>query len=250
MKHAQQHHHHQPQHELNSGASLAMTSMRSPFSELIQREVSFRRVTSRQDFAEESFIDVYQKAFAGAPYFEKFNAEFVRENVWQAHQRELIIVAEEKGKVIGLLCAHRVSESSISPSACSFIREQLGPIINDRGTIYFSELAVAPSHQGMGVASALVASALTWASENLLPKFILRTAAEGSNSVGIFKKFGARELKITQDVSSAEAGGPESSSTKRVYLAGDVTWQGDYLARLGELVSPSIADPRSGLCYA
>ena len=223
--------------------------MNDPFSALIKREVSLRRITSSDDIAEESFIDVYKKAFAGAPYFETFDSTFVREKVWQAHPGQVIIVAEEQGKVIGLICGHCVSEASISPSACDFIREQLGPVINERGTLYFSELAVTPSHQGIGVASVLVASALTWASENHIPKFILRTAAEGSNSLGIFKKFGARELKFTQEVEGAEAGGPSTASNRRMYLAGDVSWHGDYLARLGDRVSDSIVTPPSKWCH-
>lgn len=247
-EHRSNHHHHSHADGLSSlqGAPIG----NHPHSELIRRDISFRRITSAQDPALDSFVGVYQDAFGGAPYYEKFDAQFVREKVWQAHQGQLILVAEEKGKTIGLLCAHRVSEGNISPSACGFIKEQFGPVLNDRGSLYFSELAVAPTHQRLGVGSVLVASALSWATENLISKFILRTAAEGSNSAGIFKKFGAQALPMTQEVKSAEAGGPESASNKRVYLAGDSDWHGDYLARLEGRVDSSIIDARAPLCHA
>jgi GNAT superfamily N-acetyltransferase len=233
----------------SNAISLADEKMKDPFSALIEREISFRRITSNDDKAEESFIDVYKKAFAGPPYFEKSDSTFVREKVWKAHQGQMLIVAEEKGTVIGLICGHLLTKKEISPSACNFIQEHLGGIINERGTLYFSELAVAPSHQGIGVASVLVASALTWASENHISKFILRTASRGSNSIGIFKKFGAREFKLTQNVESAEAGGPSSASTQRIYLAGDVSWHGDYLSRVADQVSESIMTPPSKWCH-
>jgi GNAT superfamily N-acetyltransferase len=217
-------------------------SLPNPFAEILKRDVTFRRVTSVDDSAAASFIEVYQKAFSGAPYFEKFDADFVHDKVWKAHQGQLIITAEEKGVVCGLVCAHRLSQTEISPSACEFINEQ--------STLYFSELAVLPSHQGMGIGSVLVASALTWACEKYMQKFVLRTAAQGSNSSGIFKKFGAHELKLIQDVMSAEAGGPESASNKRIYLAGQVTWHGDYLARLGDALSPTISAPSESHCHS
>lgn len=239
----------QNNHHLSTTNSLEGMAMNNPFSKLIERDVTFRRVTSRNDIAEDFFIDVYRKAFAGAPYFEQFDAEFVREKVWKPHQDQLIIVAEEKGKTIGLICGHRLSQSTISPSACDFIRDQIGPVIREEGIFYFSELAVAPTHQKLGIASVLVASALTWAAENLIPKFILRTAAEGSNSVGIFKKFGAKELNLIQDVASAEAGGPESASNKRIYLGGNVNWKGDFLVRLGDRVDDTISEARRGFCH-
>lgn len=236
--------------EVIISAEMPSISLPNPFSEILKRDVTFRRVTSVDDSAAASFIEVYQKAFSGAPYFENFDTEFVREKVWKAHQGQLIVTAEEKGVVCGLVCAHRLTQKAISPSACEFLTEQIGPILDPHSTLYFSELAVHPSHQGMGIGSVLVASALTWACENYLQKFVLRTAAQGSNSSGIFKKYGAHELKLIQDVMSAEAGGPESASNKRIYLAGQVTWHGDYLARLGNALSPTITSPSESHCHS
>jgi GNAT superfamily N-acetyltransferase len=248
---------HQPSHNPNNdkentiGANpLDTATMRDPFSSLIKREISFRRITSSEDSAQEGFIKVYQEAFAAAPYFETIDSDFIREKVWKAHEGQLVVVAEEKGAVIGLICGHLVSKGEISPSACGFLKQKVGPLINERATLYFSELAVAPSHQGHGIGSVLVASTLTWANENLLSRFVLRTAAEGSNSLGIFKKFGAQPLDLTQQVTSVEAGGPPSASHQRVFLAGEVSWHGDYLARLGTLVSETIMEPKSSWCHS
>jgi GNAT superfamily N-acetyltransferase len=249
MIHNEPHHSNDISRDIGAELNNAKFSQ-GPFDEILKREVTFRAVSSELDRAADSFIETYRQAFGGAPYYEQFEATFVKEHVWKRHQEQLLMVAEERGDVIGLLCAHRVTEASISPSACGFITDSIGPVIDQRGMLYFSELAVRPDAQGLGIGSALVAGALSWAAERYYSKFILRTAESGSNSSGIFKKFGAKELSLIQEVQSAEADGPSSSSNSRIYLGGDVVWQGDYLTRIKHLIDRTVMTPPERFCHS
>lgn len=182
-------------------------------------EVNYRRVEHTDDPALEGFIEVYQTAFSGPPYFENYSRQDV-ELVWKRHIPHILIVAEVSNQVIGLGCAHPVL-SDVEPSICDFLVSQRELINAPLEKITFmSELAVLPQFRGRGIGSKLITSRWEEAANQGYTDYIMRTAEIGSNSVRMYEKMNAQRLPFAQVLREEEIA---TASRTRIFMTGTTT---------------------------
>jgi ribosomal protein S18 acetylase RimI-like enzyme len=176
--------------------------------------LSYRRITDETDSAIPEFLETYRHSFAGAPYFEVYDDEFIMNEVVRPHLSNWLCVAELSGKVVGLACAHPLVGGQ-HPEILAYLQQEQVPFPLD-AAIYLSELAVRSSARGMGIGSMLARLTYGEAAKNGFSFYVTRTAAVGSNSLRIFKQLGGIELPFIQPFE----GGVPSSSSSRVWLYG------------------------------
>lgn len=169
------------------------------------------------------FIDLYKDAFGGAPYFETYEDSWVEEFVWNKHiQSGCLILAISRDKVVGLGAGLPVN---LDDKIYNFLSKQHALPFQLERTLYMSELAVDTLFRksDLHVGSELVKKRIQWASKNGFVFYVMRTAAENSNSKNIYiNTIGAKELTgVIQNVSE----NPDevaSASSQRIYLYGEV----------------------------
>ena len=183
----------------------------------LSKSISYRRILLANDVARSGFIKVYQIAFAGPPYFEVYTDDDVEQGVWIPHVPHCIVVAKHDGHIVGFGCAHPIL-SGTSPNVQDFLEPHSGELPFDPSqTIYMSELAVLDSHRRSGIGLELINQRFSWARENGFRTYLMRTAAEGSNSANIYLRLGAKRLPFLQDVQNEVT---VSLSIHRQYLWG------------------------------
>lgn len=192
-------------------------------SQNVKTEITFRRITDLRDPGVQSFIQTYQEAFSGPPYFENYSEQSVYEHVWEPHIDHCVVVAERDGEVIGLGCVHPLMGNDISKSAQEYLLSRNDLPLDPAKTIYMSELAVSEKARGQGLGSKLVIACYQWALKQGYTDYVLRTAAEGSNSLSLYSKMGGKLLAGEHAVSTVEGGTEATSSTSRVYLFGKLS---------------------------
>ncbi len=171
---------------------------------------------------EEEFICLYKDAFGGPPYFEDYSDVWVKENVWDFHLKHgCIILALHNHRVVGLGCAMPVV---MDKKINTFLSEQENLPFPLALTLYMSELAVSSLFRksDLHIGSTLVKKRIEWGRKNGFPWFVMRTAAENSNSKNLYlKTIGAKVLEgVVQNVTT----NPEevtSASNERIYLYGE-----------------------------
>jgi ribosomal protein S18 acetylase RimI-like enzyme len=154
----------------------------------------------------DGFVRAYQEAFGGAPYFEHYSKQEVLDKVWYPHVEDgIIVLAIGDQRVIGFGCALPLSKAP--EDIQEFLAPRRGteefPVDYDR-TWYMSELGVLEAHRGRGHGYELVRHRLLTISHRGDTHYTFRTAAEGSNSIHLYRKIGAHELPELQDVSTSE----------------------------------------------
>jgi hypothetical protein len=177
-----------------------------------------RQIKSLTDSGVPGFIKVYQEAFAGPPYFENYSAQWVTENILIPHLPYWVGIAETDAEgVIAFSCAHPVATDA-TPEATDFLFAQSADQIPfDLNTsAYGSELASLKSVRKLGVGAHLTSCLFRWAADNGYPTVVMRTAEQGSNSIRLLQRAGAKLLPFVQDV--AGHGAIESQSERRVWL--------------------------------
>lgn len=220
-----------------------------------QIEFSLRRITSPDDPAGQGFIEVYRAAFSEPPYLEDFPAEWIRREVWEPNIRNLLLVAECGGRVIGLGCAQAPGARGLNSSAIGFLRQIPDLPFDPEKTIYISELAVAAEARNGGIGSALTRATLEWGRAGGFENFVLRTAAQGSNSIRLYRRFGAQELRSIQQVDKAEGGEIATAAKERLYLWGslqiDQSLKGENMPKLELNLAQCLFGPQSIIqdCY-
>lgn len=168
------------------------------------------------------FIRAYQEAFSGPPYKEHYTDEQVLDEVWYPHlDGGVVILAFDDQKVVGFGCAQPLLK------APDEVREFLDNSEHFSGDIsktwYMSELGVLESHRKHGIGYQLVRHRMLSISHRGITHYAFRTAAEGSNSIHLYRKIGAHEIAELQDVGNTEQVRVNGSeSTERVYLHGVV----------------------------
>jgi ribosomal protein S18 acetylase RimI-like enzyme len=182
----------------------------------VKNKIAFRRIEQVNDPAFAGFATVYREAFGGAPYFEEYTDDGIRQDVWTPHIPECVIVAETS-QVVGLACCHAVLAPT-EPSIRAFLLTQELPF-DPREGIYMSELAVLMEERQKGLGEALIQARFRWAKERGFRFYLLRTAASGSNSQRLYERLGAKRTTFTQDVS---LDGIVTSSTQRIFLWGEI----------------------------
>ncbi|MDP3899843.1 MAG: GNAT family N-acetyltransferase [bacterium] len=173
----------------------------------------------------ERFTQVYQESFAGPPYFETYSDLDIERDVWTPHLKSgCIVLALHAGEVVvGLGCAMPVTQWQHDKEFQAFLidHKHCLPFCLDN-VCFMTEVAVATNHRRQGIGTRLVQSRIEWACRNGMSHYMMRTAAEGSNSICMYRKLGAQELNgLVQNV-SVHAKKVGSASKKRVYLYGSV----------------------------
>lgn len=181
-------------------------------------DVKIRQIFSVDDPAVPAAIRIYQDSFAGPPYFEKFTDEEIYQDIIVTHVKHYLAVAEVDGQPIGVICAR----ATISPES-EDIREYLEKHRHEvpfdlKDSCYISEAAVSGTVRKRGTGNFLLQATINWARSAGYKYYLARTAAEGSNSVRILERAGARRLPFVQDVSK---GPTKSNSSHRVWLYGE-----------------------------
>lgn len=170
------------------------------------------------------FIRVYQEVFAGPPYWETYSPEQVLISAWQPHlDKGCIFLALDAHRVVGLACSIpllNLKPGEPNGDVCDFLLRQNDLPFSWEKTCYMSELAVLQGYRGQGIGHEFIRRRFSWAKALEIDNYVMRTAAEGSLSLGLYLKLGAQQLNGEhQDVS--EIGVP-SASTRRVYLYGAI----------------------------
>ena len=181
----------------------------------------------------DGFVAAYQEAFGGPPYFEHYEPRDVIDKVWTPHLAlGVIVIAHSDQCVIGFGCAEPVTAEK---DIAEFLELKLATgVLNVPldSMWYMSELGVLASHRRRGIGMALITQRLLLVTEQGIPYYVMRTAAQGSNSCRLYRHIGAVEIPGLQDVSASdqvtESG---SQSTQRVYLYGNCI---DAIRRIAE----------------
>lgn len=168
------------------------------------------------------FIRAYKQAFGGPPYYEHYTDEQVLAHVWYPHVEEgIIILALDNEQVVGFGCAQPVMKAP--DEIRLFLGESEHFSAEPEKTWYMSELGVVESHRNRGIGYQLVRHRMISISHRAGTHYAFRTAAEGSNSIHLYRRIGAQEIPELQDVADTEQVlVNESNSTQRVYLHGDI----------------------------
>ena len=164
-----------------------------------------------------SFISVYKKAFAGAPYFESFKNEEVMEVMKELVFSEggICLVMLLGDKVIGISGGYGLhNESEIS-----VLFKDRFPDTKPEDVFYFAELAVNEEHRRKGYGSMLVDARIKYMNENFKAG-LQRTQAKGSNSLNLYLERGFAQVpgmiqKVETYVQSDE--GREKVQQERIF---------------------------------
>lgn len=173
------------------------------------------------DHHRKGFIEAYKEAFGGPPYYEKYTDNDVIDTIWNPHLlKGIIILACEDNAVVGFGCAKPLLNS---PSDVQeFLQEKRlsGDFpIEFSDVWYMSEVGVRNTHRRQGIGLQLIGKRLARILELQGRYYVMRTAANNSNSIGLYKKIGAIEISGAQDVSGSEqVQVQKSQSTARLYF--------------------------------
>ncbi|MCL2037865.1 GNAT family N-acetyltransferase [Candidatus Saccharibacteria bacterium] len=183
------------------------------------KSVDYQMITDENSAWRDDFVKNYKMIFGGPPYFETYTDEEVINEVWLPSIRSGILYAavNEQGYLVGFGCALLLNAA---PKDVQAYVEQQEELPTDLPTWYFSELGTLEEYRGLGVGTELVQARIKAISEREGDFLgIMRTAATGSNSIGIYRKLGWKELSGTQDVSeTSQVLDNRSASEQRVYL--------------------------------
>lgn len=174
----------------------------------------------------DGFVEAYKEAFGGAPYFENYSTEEVMQEIWQPHIEDGIVVLAtetDQDQVVGFGCAVPLRKAPDDIQECidSANMEGVADIDAERSW-YMSELGVLEAFRGRGIGYNLVKHRLQIIKDRGDTQYVFRTAAEGSNSIHLYRKIGAQLLPRSQDISESDQVTVNGSqSTSRVYLFGE-----------------------------
>lgn len=190
-----------------------------------ENEVSYITISKdNENKYKDEFIYLYKDVFCGPPYFEEYEDLWILENVWDPSIKDgCIILAISNNNVIGLSCAIPVR---LEKKVFDFLSNVSDLPVNLNSAIYMSELGVSKLHRKskFHVGSQLVKRRISWAKKNGFHYYIMRTAANGSNSENLYtniigaKKMGGVIQKVSDNIDEIS-----SSSDQRVFLYGSIT---------------------------
>lgn len=171
----------------------------------------------------DGFVAVYKQAFGGPPYNEVYTDEQVERDIWLPHlQNGVVALAVYAGKIIGFGCGLPLEHAPEDIRSHLVSAKDFGANVSDfSDTWYFSELGVLDNHRRRGIGTQLIGQVLAGILLRGNYHYVMRTAAEGSNSRHIFESIGSCLIPGLQDVSkSDQVTVNQSQSTERVYLYG------------------------------
>ena len=163
--------------------------------------------------------------FAGPPYFESYDGDKVKviEGIWNFHLAEgVIILAKVERFVVGFGCAIPVLKSEEDILGYLRAKHEAGifpPDLND--VWYMSDVGVRVAYRKHGIFLDFIQKRLLRILEFGNHHYVMRTAAEGSNSRRTYERIGSETIPGVQDVSDIDQVTENSSQSKeRVYLFG------------------------------
>lgn len=170
---------------------------------------------------EQDFARVYKECFGGPPYFEQYEDEWITQNVYNKHLGHgCVAVALHRGELVGLSCAEKMLDDANSSPYRYLMQRQDNLPFSIENACYISEVAVVEGMRRKGVGTDLLKVLCNWGMGKGLTHYTARTAAEGSNSMGIFRsRLHASVLEGEQDVEGF-AEEVATASKKRVYVWG------------------------------
>lgn len=188
--------------------------------------ISYRVVNGgTSEYLRSGFVAAYKEAFGGPPYFESYSDEEVLQEVWLPHRSDGIIVLAlaNYSDVVGFGCSKPVRSSSQEIRDFLESSEQQGllpfPSVN---AWYMSELGVLDSYRGRKIGYALTAQRLSAISQLGDTHYVMRTAAEGSNSLHLYERIGSAVIPGRQNIAdSNQVQVNHSQSLERVYCYGE-----------------------------
>ncbi len=170
---------------------------------------------------EKDFARIYKECFGGPPYYEEYEDDWIIQNVYNKHLGHgCVAVALHRGELIGLSCAERMIDGTQS-SPYRYLEQHRATLpFQIEKTCYISEVAVVEEMRRKGVGTDLLKVLCNWGMSKGLSHYTARTAAEGSNSMGIFQnRLHANILDGEQSVEAFD-GEVVTASKKRVYIWG------------------------------
>jgi len=131
------------------------------------------------------FIQLYQEVFAQAPYFETYSDKDVN-TIFSEHllNNTCIVVAVWKERVVGFSCGHPLEQF---PEVAKLFTNNKTPL---EKIFYISELAASLKYRNLGLGLKLTEAVLNRSKTLGFLATSTITAAEGSNSLGIFQRLG------------------------------------------------------------
>lgn len=186
-----------------------------------------RVISAHRKSDRDGFVDAFKEAFGGAPYFESYTDQEVISDIWLPHlENGSIILAHDDERssntVVGFGCAMPLSKAP--DDVREFLYQEEGSLPSDfdpAKTWYMSELGVLEEYRERGLAYELVRHRLISINHGGGTHYVMRTAADGSNSRHLYERIGSSILTHEQDVSSSKQVVVQGcKSTKRVYLYG------------------------------
>jgi len=180
-----------------------------------------------KDYTDEeqaAFVHIYKTCFALPPYYEKYETDEVVNDVLIPHvEKGVVALAKVDDQIVGLSCAMPIDQWEHDEEFQEFIHKNKDQFNLDLAEICFmTELAVLPDFWHRGIGTHLIKERISWAKSQGFAQYMMRTASDGSNSISLYLKLGAKKLSgFTQDV-SRHAAERSSKSNERVYLLGQV----------------------------
>ncbi len=178
---------------------------------------------------QKDFARLYAECFAGPPYFEKYEESWIVENVYDRFIDSgcIMVVLQDakpvglsRAQLVGFSCAQRV-ERIKDTSVYRYLASRKSLPFELEKSCYVAELAVLPAFRKKGIGTSLLSLVYVWGNLHGMSSYVSRTAYEGSNSLGIFLRLGAKMLPDFQTVDGDEGEVP-SASSRRVYVWGDL----------------------------
>lgn len=188
-----------------------------------KRGIEYVRVNADDERQRAGFIAVYKEAFGGPPYNEVYSDAQVVDDAWLPHlQNGVIVLAVCDEEVIGFGCCIPVEHAPEDILSYLLDSKRIGAGVPDiADTWYISELGVLLNHRRRGIGTQLIGQSLAEILLNGNQYYVMRTAANSSNSRHIFEMIGATLIPGLQDVSDSEQVKiNQSQSAQRIYLYG------------------------------
>lgn len=147
----------------------------------------------------DELFSLYIMTFAGPPYYEAFRYSELLEMskaVWFSARDNLLLVCKEAKtkRLIGFFVGYNLSAEA---DICSILVPDFGEFVpNDY--FYMSEVVTHPEFRQKGVATVLVQTAIKMR-ESSYKKFILRTNVDNSIALGLYRKVGFNNFKVSHE---------------------------------------------------
>lgn len=168
---------------------------------------------------EQAFISLYKEVFGGAPYFESFEDDEVREIIQKQNLFLLVKVKDQEllGFVAGI------------PLSCTGNKKQIWDLLDFPSEVnYICELGVCSKYRGQGLGYKLIAAYIRAheQSKKKINSFALRTKKTNNEAAqNLYKKLGFRLLRddfshlpIELTVSHSRVNGEEETDVRVCYV--------------------------------